>query len=278
VTEYVLPPEEWPAMPARHRDFLMTAVPIFRADGRLEGLAAGGSFVSGVMDEQSDLDLIVVTTVAPAGDILESGADVASRLGPLLAAFVGDHVGEPRLLICLYGPPLLHVDLKFVSTEELAPRSDDPRVLWDRRGRVRAALAGTHATAPSLRFQWMEDRFWVWAHYLADKITRRELFEVVDGLTFVRSRVLGPLILAGAHAAPYGVRRIEAFASHEADRLRATVPTPDVASCEAALRATVALYTELRDRVAPPTLVRRVAAERAVRDFLAERNNGRLPA
>jgi hypothetical protein len=124
----------------------------------------------------------------------------------------------------------------------------------------------------------MEDRFWVWAHYIADKITRRELFEVVDGLTFVRSRVLGPLILAGAHAAPHGVRRLETYAPREAERLRATVPAPDVASCEAALQVTIALYTELRDRVAPPTLVRRIAAERAVRDFLAARNNGRLPA
>ena len=265
-------------MPARHREFLARALPVLQADARLEGLAAGGSFVSGGMDEQSDLDLVVVVQGEHASGVLEHGADLARRLGPLLAAFVGDHVGEPRLLICLYGPPLLHVDLKFVSTEELAPRSDDPRVLWDRRGRVRAALARTHATAPSPHFQWIEDRFWVWVHYLADKITRRELLEVVDGLTFVRSRVLGPLILAGAHAAPYGVRRIEAYAPHEADRLRATVPTPDVASCEAALRATVALYTELRDRVAPPTLVRRAAAERAVRDFLAERNNGRLPA
>jgi hypothetical protein len=278
VDEYVLSPREWPAMPARHREFLARALSILQADARLEGVAAAGSFVTGGMDEHSDVDLVVVRADDHAKDVVERGPDLAGRLGPLLAAFVGDYVGEPRLLICLYGPPLLHVDLKFVSTDELAPRPDDPCVLWDRRGRVRAALAQSHAVASPPRFQWMEDRFWVWMHYVADKIARGELFEVVDGLTFIRSRVLGPLVLAGAGAAPHGVRRIEVHAPREADRLRATIPTTEVASCLAALAATVALYTELRDRIAPPTLVRLTDAERGVRDFLAERNNGRLPA
>jgi len=66
----------------------------------------------------------------------------------LLAAFPGDHVGEPRLLICLYGPPLLHVDLKFMSTDEFLHRVEDPMVLWDRAGALRAALlALLHAGA-----------------------------------------------------------------------------------------------------------------------------------
>jgi predicted nucleotidyltransferase len=264
-------------MPGRHRAFLAQALPALQADPRLEGVAAGGSFVRGEMDEQSDVDLVVVSAVQHAEDVVDRGADLARRLGPLLTAFIGDHVGELRLLICLYGPPLLHVDLKFMSTDELASRPDDPRVLWDRRGRVRAVLASSHAAPSPPRVQWMEDRFWVWVHYVADKIARRELFEVVDGLTFVRARVLGPLVLAATGAAPHGVRRIEAHAPREAERLRATVATPDVASCEAALAATVALYIELRDRVAPATLVRRTAAERAVKDFLAERKNGRLP-
>ncbi|NRS94850.1 hypothetical protein DFH40_002566 [Clostridium beijerinckii] len=40
---------------------------------------------------------------------------IAESLGTLLSAFTGEHVGEPRLLICLCEPELLHVDLKFVS-------------------------------------------------------------------------------------------------------------------------------------------------------------------
>lgn len=255
-------------MPAAHRAFLQQALPKLRADPQLEGVAAGGSFISGVMDEHSDLDLVVVPVLEVAKNVLRDGADLARRLGPLLAAFPGDHIGELRLLICLYGPPLLHVDLKFVSTEELSHRVEDPRVLWDRRGRVRAALSTGQGVYPPPRFQWMEDRFWVWAHYIADKIGRGELFEAVDGLTFVRARVLGPLLLSEAGAQPNGVRRIETSAPGELARLRRTVPSHDEASCRDALRATLALYTDLRERVAPPALARRTDAERAVRDFL----------
>ena len=63
------------------------------------------------------------------------------RLGPLLACFTGEHVGEPRLLIALYGPPLLHVDLKFVAERDLDVRVEDGRVLWQRDGALDRALA-----------------------------------------------------------------------------------------------------------------------------------------
>jgi hypothetical protein len=264
---YVLAPEHWPAMPAIHREFLARALPTLQADPRLEGVAAGGSFVVGVLDEQSDLDLIVVPVRELASDVLRDGPELARRLGPLLAAFPGDHVGELRLFICLFGPPLLHVDFKFLSTDELSHRVEDPAVLWDRHGRVRAALSTSKGVYPSPRFQWMEDRFWVWAHYTATKIRRGELFEAIDALTFVRARVLGPLLLAEAGAQPNGVRRVEERAPRELASLRRTIAAHDRASCRDALLATVDLYTALRERGAA-TIVRRGDAERAVRDFL----------
>src|SRR6059036_1873747 len=187
--EYVLDPARWPDMPPAHRAFLEHAIPALRADERLVGVAAGGSFINRSLDEHSDLDLV-------------------RRLAPMLAAFPGDHVGEPRLLICLYGPPLLHVDFKFVSTDELAHRVEDPDVLWDRHGEVRAVLVRTKAVYPPPRFQWIEDRFWAWMHYTAVKIARGELFEAIDALGFIRGRVLGPLALAEAGAQPNGVRRV----------------------------------------------------------------------
>jgi hypothetical protein len=265
---YVLAPEHWPAMPSIHREFLARALPKLQADQRLEGVAAAGSFISGVVDEQSDLDLIVVSVRELAADVLREGPDLARGLGPLLAAFPGDHIGELRLLICLFGPPLLHVDFKFLSTDELSHRVEDPVVLWDRHGRVRAALSTSEGVYPSPRFQWMEDRFWVWMHYTATKITRGELFEAIDALTFVRARVLGPLMLADAGGQPNGVRRLEERAPHEMASLRRTIAAHDRASCRDALLATVDLYTALRERGAPATLVRRGDAERAVRDFL----------
>jgi predicted nucleotidyltransferase len=265
---YVLATEHWPAMPAIHREFLTRALPKLQADPRLEGVAAGGSFVSGVLDAQSDLDLVVVAVRELVAEVLRDAAELARGLGPPLASFPGDHVGELRLLICLFGPPLLHVDFKFLSTDELSHRVEDPVVLWDRRGRVRAALSTSKGVYPSPRFQWMEDRFWVWMHYTATKVARGELFEAIDALTFVRARVLGPLLLAEAGAQPNGVRRVEGAAPRDVAVLRRTVPSPDRDSCHNALLTTLELYTVLRERLAPTTVVRRSDAERAVRDFL----------
>src|SRR2546427_9789326 len=223
--EYVLDEGHWPEMPAMHRAFLERAILQFRADERLVGIAAGGSFISRMLDEHSDLDLVVVSLPAVPKQVLREGPDLAQRLGPLLASFPGDHVGEPRLLICLYGPPLLHVDLKFMSTEELAHRVEDPTVLWDRNGEVAVGLARGRAEYPQPDFQWIEDRFWVWVHYTITKIARGELFEALDALAVIRRRVLGPLILLAAGARPDRVRRLEAVAPALVPRLSSAVVT-----------------------------------------------------
>ncbi len=186
--------------------------------------------------------------------MLRAGSEIAQRLGPLLAAF---HVGEARLLICLYGPPLLHVDLKFLSTEEFP------------HGALRSALSTAKAEYPQPRVQWIEDRFWVWVHYIAVKIDRGELFEAIDGLGFVRARVLGPLVLFQAGVRPNGARRVEQSVPARVPPLRSTLALHDHESCRNALVATVALYTDLREQLASPTLVRRTDAERAARSFLS---------
>src|SRR5437667_6086345 len=268
MAEYVLDPGHWPELPPRHRAFLERALPMLQADARLDGLAAGGSFITGEVDEHSDLDLVVVSLPAAANDVLRTGSDIAHTLAPLLAAFPGDHVGEARLLICLYGPPLLHVDLKFLSTDQLLHRVEDPTILWDRHGALRSALSTTKAEYPRPRVQWIEDRFWVWVHYVAVKIARGELFEAIDALEFVRARVLGPLILSEAGGQPNGVRRVEQTAPGRVAALRSTLASHDRPSCWRALIATLTLYSELRERLAPPTLQRRAETEHAVRDFL----------
>src|SRR5438445_7263416 len=85
--EYVLDPAHWPDMPSAHRAFLEAAIPRLRADERLVGLAAGGSFISRTLDEHSDLDLVVVSRPEVSGEVLRDGPDIARRLGPLLATF-----------------------------------------------------------------------------------------------------------------------------------------------------------------------------------------------
>ena len=270
MAEFVLNRDQWPSLPAQHRAFLETAIPWLQGDPRLIGLAAGGSFITGKLDEHSDLDLIVVTHAHVVKEVLCTSSELAGDLGPLLAAFPGDHVGEPRLLICLYGPPLLHVDLKFLSVDDLAHRVEDPTVLWDRNGDVAVGLARGRAEYPQPDFQWIEDRVWVWVHYTITKIARGELFEALDALAVIRRRVLGPLILLAADARPDGVRRLEAVAPALVPKLSSAVGTYDPATCRHALEAGIELYTELREQLAPFNLLRRADAERAARVFLKD--------
>jgi nucleotidyltransferase-like protein len=266
--EFLLDEGEWPAKLAdAPRALLRRILDGTRENPALIGLAAGGSFRSGKMDDFSDLDLVVVVDPAAEEDVRASRVAIAASLGPLLASFTGEHVGEPRLLVCLYGPPTVHVDLKFVTPDELAVRVEDPIVLWDRGGRVRNALAEGAAIWPEPDPQWIEDRFWVWVHYAATKIGRGELFEALDFTAFLRLQVLGPLALREASAPPSGVRRLERDAPARARQMRETVARYDARDLVSAVRAAVALYRELRDR-GPEGLERRSGAETAAIEYL----------
>ena len=267
---FTLSEDAWPgSLPTLHREFLRRAVDDLSRDPRLVGVAAGGSFRTNSLDAYSDLDLVVVVDPDAWPAILGEREAIVRPLGSLLAAFTGEHVGEPRLLISLYGPPLLHVDFKFVSLADLHPRVEDPVVLWERDSLVSTALSASTPAYPQPNAQWLEDRFWVWVHYLATKIGRGELFEAIDVLTFLRGRVLGPLLLAANGHTPSGVRRLEAAVPGVLDRLRGTAPIHDRAEIVAALRQTIALYRDVR-----PTSVRRLddAEREAVRylDAVAE--------
>lgn len=224
-----------------------------------------------MMDEYSDLDLVVAVEDAALDAVLADRFAIARALGPLLTAFTGEHVGAPQLLICFYGPPMLHVDLKFATLAGAAQRVDESRVLFDRDERLARALASETPRYPRHELQWIEDRMWGWVHYLAAKIARGELFEAIDGLGYIRARVLGPLILAERGAQPNGVRRIESAAPDCIDALRATLPSHDAASCRRALDATIALYRVLRERGADASLVWRADAERESIAFLERR-------
>lgn len=241
--------------------FLANALPRLQADNRLLGVAAGGSYIHGQMDEYSDLDLVLVARDDAIETVLPQRWDVARHLGKLLVAFTGEHVGEPRLLICLYGPPLLHVDLKFVELKDFAARVEDPKILWERDGQLSAALQATPARWPVPDAQWIEDRFWVWIHYAATKLGRGELFDVLDMLGFLLANVLGPLAMVEQKQPPQGTRRLETSAAKWVPALCETVAAHDARSCGAALRAAVKLYRELRERIAPANLVRRGDAE-----------------
>jgi hypothetical protein len=257
--------------PSHLERFVDGAVAHLRGDARLVGVAAAGSWITGQMDDYSDVDLWIAVAPEHVAEVERERPAIAARLGPLLSAFTGEHVGEPRLLICLYGTtPLAHVDLKFVAVDDLTERVEDPLVLWERDGRVTRALAAAPARWPGADLQWIEDRFWVWIHYGAGKIGRGEWFEALDFLAFLRGRVLGPLLLEAHGRRANGVRRIEVHAPERLPELRATIAGHDGASCAAALAAAARLYQELRDAAATPALVRRAEAERAALAYAAE--------
>ena len=256
-------------LPGPHRQFLDRAVERLAADPRIVGVAVAGSYLDDTMDEYSDVDLVVAVEPANYTEVIQERKQIAASLGSLLVAFTGEHVGEPRLLICLYDSPLLHVDLKFVSVADMGGRVDDPAVLWERDGRLTAVLPSGVGKYPPPDPQWIEDRFWVWMHFMGAKIGRGEWFEAMESLSFLRSKVLGPLGLRAQGLRPTGVRRIELIAPSLADELKQTIATHDAHSLLAATRGCIALYRRLR-AAEPTSLQLHSAAEAAAVAYLRD--------
>ena len=254
-------------LPAPLKRFLTNAVGVLSSDPRVVGVAAGGSFITDTMDEFSDLDLVIVGDASGHPGLLADRVRLAESLGSLLAAFSGEHVAEPRLLVCLYeGEHPLHVDLKFVSVVDLAVRVENPVVLWERDAVLTRALSDGAAAYPPPSYQWIEDRFWVWVHYATSKVGRGELFEAHDFLAYLRGAVLGPLALARAGLRPSGVRHLERLPAGDVDLLRGTVAGMSREEAIRALRASISAYRALRP--SDGSVLFRAAAERAAMSYL----------
>lgn len=221
------------------------------ADSRFTGLLAGGSLIHGGVDEFSDLDLVLVAADSAYDAVMKDRRAIAERYGDLLAAFTGEHVGEPRLLICLYGPDLVHVDLKFVAADTLTHLIERPLILFDRDGSMAALLDKAHVRWPDREIAWFEERFWIWIHYGATKLGRGELFEAIAMLAFIRDQVLGPLIYKREGQPQRGARRLEQKFPHDTERLKATLADHDRDSVKAALNAAITLYEDLTAKQHP---------------------------
>lgn len=230
-----------------HRRMLADVVERSQTDDRIVGLALSGSFAHGEPDEFSDIDLVVVVDDDHHPAVMARRREILANWVPLVAAFTGEHVGEPRVVITMVGPPLLHVDFLFVSLADVAGVGTPPSVLWERDGLVSAALAQRRPQPAGVDAQWIEDRFWTWVHYGATKLARGELFEVIDFLAFLRETVLGPFIARRAGLEPRGMRRLEALSPQGAESLRATLCRHEREDAARALRAAVALYREYVD-------------------------------
>jgi predicted nucleotidyltransferase len=253
-----------------HQNFISNTLEILKNDDRIEGIAIGGSYIYNSMDEYSDLDFVIVTKPEYFDQIMSERKMIAGKLGQLLASFTGEHVGEPRLLICLYGPSLLHVDLKFVSLDDVQNRVENPAILWERNNKISDKFKLKEAKFPHPDLQWIEDRFWVWVHYGATKLGRKEIFEVVSLIDFLRKTVIGPLTLIKNNKLPRGVRKLEFDAPCDLPNLIKTVPNYDFDSCTSAFRAIIDVYRNLREEIAEENLIIHSEAEKLSVEYLED--------
>jgi predicted nucleotidyltransferase len=254
----------------KQKDFANHVVEKIKGDPNVIGLAAAGSWITGDLDEYSDLDLILVTQ-NPIAPEKEKMIAFAKQLGIFISGFTGEHVDEPRVLICLYDDPLLHVDIKFLTLPEFHQRVENPVVLFERGEQLSDIIKSTNAVWPRPDFQWIEDRFWTWVHYIAIKLGRGENFEALDSLGFLRMHVLGPLLLIKNQKKPSGLRRVEMLLNKKDLRaLETTVAKYDPLSIINALENAINTYQELRKEIYPSEIQLQTLAEQRSMEYFEE--------
>lgn len=234
-------------LPETHKQLLDKIITTLKKDQRILGIGASGSYASDAMDKYSDLDLVIAVNPADFDDIMTERFTIINSIEGKIAAFTGEHVGEPRLVIALYAPHAIHVDYKFVSLPDAATRVDDTKVLWEKDQLLTDTFKTKKHQYPCPEPQWIEDRFWIWVHYAATKIARGEYFEALEFLSFLRNVALSPLALQQAGLTPSGVRKIETRLPEFSKELELTAAKPEKESLIIATHKCIELYLELRE-------------------------------
>lgn len=249
------------------QEFAQKCVSILQNDESVLGLAVAGSWLTNEIDEFSDLDLVLVTKQKISHD-KSLMTEYAKKLGNFLSGFTGEHVGEPRVLICLYDNPLLHVDIKFLTIEEFASRIENPVILLDTNGQLQKIIEQTTYQFPYPDYQWLEDRFWIWVHYALLKIGRGEYIEALDFMGFVRMVVLGPLLHIKNGNLPRGVRKVETqLLAEDFAAIRNTIPAYTRESLLESLANAVELYRNLRAELYSDSIKLQLSTEIKVMDY-----------
>ncbi len=239
-----------------HETFVEQVIDKIRDQPGMIGLAVGGSWITGELDAYSDLDLVLVTEHKIGGDEQQMKA-IAATFGHLLNSFNGLHVGELRLLICMYENSLRHVDIKFVTLEEFQDRVEDPVILWEKNQALTEVIHLYPSQWPTVDYQWIEDRFWTWIHYLSLKLGRGEHMEVVDGLSYIRVHVIAPLMQLKNGQLPRGLRKAEInWIPADLEAMKATIPQYSPRSLCDAVEKNIELYLRLSKLLYPPSVQR----------------------
>ncbi|WP_420320379.1 nucleotidyltransferase domain-containing protein [Flagellimonas sp.] len=253
-----------------HTEFTSRAKKILEKDDKVIGLAVGGSWLTNEIDKYSDLDLVIVTQ-SKISNNPNRMLEIAKTLGDFLSGFTGEHVGEPRVLICLYDNPLIHVDIKFLTLEELQPRVETPHLLMDKGGLIQEIFDKSTAKFPYPNYQWIEDRFWTWIHYVLLKIGRGEYLEAFDFFGFLRMVVFGPLLHIKNGNLPRAVRKVESeLEANDLSRLKETIPTYNRQSLLESLKNSVFLYRDLRKVLFGKEIILRKITEEKVMAYFDE--------
>jgi hypothetical protein len=232
-----------------HKTFINNVIEIIKNDGNIVGLAIGGSWITNEMDEFSDIDLVLVSKKIIAPELIKMKR-YAEQFGNLLNAFTGEHVGEKRLLICLYDNPLLHVDIKFIIPDEFQERVENPIVVWEKENILSKIINNSEPKFPYPNYQWIEDRFWIWVHYVCTKIGRGEYFETLDSLNYLRTNVISQLLQIKNKQLPKGLRKAEKkFLEDELKRLKNTVAEYDRDSLIKSFEEIISFYKDLRKEI-----------------------------
>ncbi|WP_260260483.1 oxalate:formate antiporter [Vibrio intestinalis] len=256
------------SLPSSHQPLLERIVDVLSLDSRFIGIGCSGSFASDSMDQYSDLDIVIAVDPDHFHEVMEQRFEILQQFDDMLAAFTGEHVGEPRLIVSVFGgDDLLHVDFKFVALPDAAKRVDDTQVLWQRGTALSDVFATEQPHYPQPNAQWIEDRMWIWVHYAATKIARGEYFETLEFISFLRFNALSPLALQQAGLTPSGVRTIEKRLPDFAEKLMKTVAMPERNSLISALEQCVSIYLELQ---ANERVVINTAAQHACIGYLRD--------
>lgn len=236
-------------------------------DNFILGLAVCGSWITNEIDEYSDLDLILVSSQKIAPDFDKMIA-YAEKFGNLLNAFTGEHVGEKRVLICLYNNPLLHVDIKFLTTDEYFERVENPVIIWERDKILTTIQENSKFKFPYPNYQWIEDRFWTWIHYASLKIGRGELFEALDFTSFLRTNVISSLMQIKNNKLPRGLRKVEKLLpKNDIDLLKETIATYDKNSIIKSIENLIEIYRDLRKKLFKDDIELKLETEKNVMQY-----------